>query len=82
MASKFLLVAQREYLTRVRKRAFVVLTLLVPFIIAGFGIVVGKIATSDEGTEVVDVRDISGLGIGTRLAQMSTPQLQFLPVAG
>ena len=82
MASKFLLVAQREYLTRVRKRAFVVLTLLVPFIIAGFGIVVGKIATSDEGAEVVDVRDTSGLGIGTRLAQMSTPQLQFLPVAG
>ncbi len=82
MASKFLLVAQREYLTRVRKRAFIVLTLLVPFIIAGFGVVVGKIATSDEGTEVVDVRDLSNLGIATRLAQMSTPQLQFLPVAG
>lgn len=82
MASKFLLVAQREYLTRVRKRAFVVLTLLVPFIIAGFGIVVGKLALSDEGTEIVDVRDLSGLGIATKLAQMSTPQLQFLPVAG
>lgn len=82
MASKFLLVAQREYLTRVRKRAFVVLTLLVPFIIAGFGIVVGKLALSDEGAEIVDVRDLSGLGIGTKLAQMSTPQLQFLPVVG
>ncbi|MEJ7663713.1 MAG: hypothetical protein WKG07_31360 [Hymenobacter sp.] len=32
MASKFLLVAQREYLTRVRKRAFIVLTLLVPLL--------------------------------------------------
>ena len=82
MASKFLLVAQREYLTRVRKRAFVVLTLLVPFIIAGFGIVVGKLALSDEGAEIVDVRDVSGLGIGTKLAQLSTPQLQFLPVVG
>jgi ABC-2 type transport system permease protein len=82
MASKFLLVAQREYLTRVRKKAFVVLTLLVPFIIAGFGVVVGKLALSDEGAEIVDVRDTSGLGIGMRLTQLSTPQLQFLPVAG
>jgi ABC-2 type transport system permease protein len=82
MASKFLLVAQREYLTRVRKRAFVVLTLLVPFIIAAFGILVGKLASSDEGAEIVDVRDVSGLGIGTRLTQLSTPQLQFLPVVG
>ena len=82
MASKFLLVAQREYLTRVRKRAFVVLTLLVPFIIAGFGVVVGKIAASDDGIEIVDVRDESGLGIGTQLAQASTPQFQFLPVGG
>jgi ABC-2 type transport system permease protein len=82
MASKFLLVAQREYLTRVRKRAFVVLTLLVPFIIAGFGVLVGKLATSDESAEIVDVRDTSGLGIAARLTQMSTPQLQFLPVAG
>ncbi len=82
MASNFLLVAQREYLTRVRKRAFVVLTLLVPFLIAGFGVVIGKIATSDEGIEVVDVRDESGLGIGTQLAQASTPQFQFLPVVG
>ncbi len=82
MASKFLLVAQREYLTRVRKRAFVVLTLLVPFIIAGFGVLVGKLALSDEGAEIVDVRDVSGLGIGTKLAQLSTPQLQFLPVVG
>jgi ABC-2 type transport system permease protein len=82
MPSKFLLVAQREYLTRVRKRAFVVLTLLVPFIIAGFGVLVAKLAISDESSEIVDVRDTSGLGISTRLTQMSTPQLQFLPVAG
>lgn len=82
MASKFLLVAQREYLTRVRKRAFVVLTLLVPFIIAGFGVVIGKLVVADESAEIVDVRDTSNLGIATRLAQLSTPQLQFMPVSG
>lgn len=82
MASKFLLVAKREYLTRVRKRAFVVLTLLVPFIIAGFGVLVGKLALSDESTEIVDVRDDSGLNLAARLVPLSTPQLQFVPVAG
>lgn len=82
MASKFLLVAKREYLTRVRKRAFVVLTLLVPFIIAGFGVLVGKLALSDESTEIVDVRDDSGLNLAAKLVPLSTPQLQFVPVAG
>jgi len=80
MASKFLLVAQREYLTRVRKRAFVVLTLLVPVLIAGFGLFVGKLAQSDDTTEIIDVRDESGLNIARQL--VSTPQLQFLPVGG
>ena len=80
MASKFLLIAQREYVSRVRKRAFVVLTLLVPLLVAGFGLFIGKIMESDETTEVVDVRDDSNLGIGSRL--VSTPQLQFVPVVG
>ena len=82
MTSKFLLVAKREYLTRVRKRAFVVLTLLVPVLIAAFGIVVGKIALSDSSAEVIDVRDDSGLNIARRLTEGSTAKLQFLPVTG
>ncbi|WP_254245013.1 ABC transporter permease [Hymenobacter sp. BRD67] len=80
MDSKFLLVAQREYITRVRKRAFIVLTLLVPLLIAGFGLFIGKIVQSDETTEIVDVRDDSGLGIASRL--VSTPQLKFQNVSG
>ena len=82
MTSKFLLVAKREYLTRVRKRAFVVLTLLVPLLIAGFGVVVGKIALADSSADVVDVRDESSLRIAQRLTEASTAKLQFLPVAG
>ena len=80
MPSKFLLVAQREYLTRVRKRAFIVLTLLVPLLVAGFGLFVAKIAQSDETTEVVDVYDASGLGLAGRL--VSTPQLKFQAISG
>ncbi len=80
MASKFFLVAQREYLTRVRKKAFVVLTLAVPLLVAAFGIVVYEIGKSDETTQIVDVRDDSGLGIAGRL--VSTPKLQFRPATG
>jgi ABC-2 type transport system permease protein len=81
MASKFLLVAQREYLTRVRKRAFILLTLAVPLLLAGLGVFIGKIAQSDSNsTEIVDVRDESNLGIARRL--VTSPQLQFLPVGG
>jgi ABC-2 type transport system permease protein len=78
MASKFFLVAQREYLTRVRKKAFIVLTLAVPLLIAAFGFFMVKIVQSDDdNTDVVEVRDESGLGLASRL--VSTPQLQFVP---
>jgi len=78
MASKFFLVAQREYLTRVRKKAFIVLTLAVPLLIAAFGFFMVKIVQSDDdNTDVVEVRDESGLGLAARL--VSTPQLRFVP---
>jgi ABC-2 type transport system permease protein len=81
MASKFFLVAQREYLTRVRKKAFIVLTLAVPLLMAAFGFFIIKIAQSDDdATEVVQVLDDSGLRISEQLA--STPQLVFRPVTG
>ncbi|MBF9236735.1 ABC transporter permease [Hymenobacter sp. BT683] len=81
MASKFLLVAQREYLTRVRKKAFIVLTLAVPLLMAAFGFIVVKVASSDnDSTDVVEVRDDSGLNIASRLA--NSTQLQFEPSAG
>jgi ABC-2 type transport system permease protein len=78
MASNFFLIAQREYLTRVRKKAFIVLTLAVPLLIAAFGFFMVKIAQSDDdSTDVVEVRDESGLNLAARLA--NTPQLQFVP---
>ncbi|UOQ97049.1 ABC transporter permease [Hymenobacter sp. 5317J-9] len=81
MASKFLLVAQREYLTRVRKRAFIILTLAVPLLLAGFGVFIAKIASSDnDTTDVVEVRDDSGLNVASHL--VSTPQLRFETATG
>ncbi len=81
MTSKFLLVAQREYLTRVRKKAFLVLTLAVPLLIAAFGFFMVKIIKSDEDkADVIDVRDDSRLHLAGRL--QSTPQLVFRAVPG
>ena len=82
MASKFLLVAQREYMTRVRKKAFIILTLAVPLLLAGFGVFIAKIAASDTSTDVVEVRDDSGLNLADRLIGTSTPQLRFVPATG
>ncbi|GAB3869684.1 ABC transporter permease [Hymenobacter segetis] len=81
MASKFLLIAQREYLSRVRKKAFIVLTLAVPLLLAGFGFIIAKMASSDnDTTDVIEVRDDSGLGVASRL--VSTPQLRFETTTG
>ena len=81
MASKFFLIAQREYLTRVRKKAFIVLTLAVPLLLAAFGFIVVKVASSDnDTTDVVEVRDDSGLNVAGRLA--NTPQLRFETATG
>ncbi|WP_216689899.1 ABC transporter permease [Hymenobacter siberiensis] len=81
MASKFFLIAQREYLTRVRKKSFIVLTLAVPLLLAAFGFIIAKVASSDnDTTDVVEVRDDSGLNIASHL--VSTPQLRFETATG
>ncbi|WP_324671869.1 ABC transporter permease [Hymenobacter sp. GOD-10R] len=81
MNYKFWLIAQREYLTRVRKKSFVVLTLLVPLLMAGVFAFVAKLAKSDDNSvDVVEVRDDTNLGLTSKLP--TTEQLLFLPAAG
>lgn len=59
--SKIWLIVQREYMTRVRKKSFIIMTLLTPLLLATFMILPGlMIALSDE-TETVMVLDESGL---------------------
>ena len=45
--NKILLIIQREYLTRVRKKSFLLTTILVPIIIIGFYAVIMAVAVSD-----------------------------------
>ncbi|HEX8350986.1 MAG TPA: ABC transporter permease, partial [Hymenobacter sp.] len=81
MNYKFWLIAQREYLTRVRKKSFLVLTLLVPLLMAGFFFFIAKIVKSDGDTvDVIEVRDDSDLGFANHLP--INEQILFLPATG
>src|SRR6218665_166427 len=56
---KTLIIIKREYLTRVKKRSFIVLTLLIPFLFAGLGALVGGIAVSPGSVKQIAVLDES-----------------------
>ena len=49
--NKILLIIQREYLTRVRKRSFLLTTILVPIVIIGFYAAIIAVAVSDTSEE-------------------------------
>ncbi len=71
------LVLQREYLTRVRKKSFIVMTLLTPLLIAVFyGVIVLIAVNSDAGSKKVTVIDNSGLYAAT-LKNTETLQYTF-----
>jgi ABC-2 type transport system permease protein len=72
MDNKIRIVAKREYLERVRTRTFVVMTLLVPFLMAGsFLLPMYVAAKSKPSTAVRNIRivDATGAGLGQRIAQ-------------
>lgn len=58
---KIWLIIQREYLTRVRKKSFVVMTFLGPILMASVWIVPLLLATRSEGLKVIEVLDETGL---------------------
>jgi ABC-2 type transport system permease protein len=64
---KILLIIQREYLTRVRKKSFIVLTILVPVLFIGMFAIIGYLAVKGDGLadkKKVEVIDESGLFTG------------------
>lgn len=69
--SKIGLIIQREYWTRVRKRSFLIMTLLGPLLFAGIVIVPAWLSSRDSGEEkVIAVIDESGL-LGDQLEESS-----------
>jgi len=72
--SKLWLIIKREYTTRVFKKSFILLTLLIPLGIVAFGVIVGfimsrntvqdiKVAISDPQMMISDSTEIKGYGI-------------------
>ena len=62
--NKILLVVKREYLTRVRKKSFIVMTFLTPILFAGLiGALVWISLTEESDQRFIGVIDHSGLGL-------------------
>ena len=60
-----LLILKQEYLKRVKKRSFIVLTLLVPFLFAGmFALIIFLSVSNDKEERTIAVYDASALFLG------------------
>lgn len=55
------LITKREFLTQVKKKSFIILTLLAPLMIVAFGAVIGLMFKANESHNVIQVVDKSGL---------------------
>jgi ABC-2 type transport system permease protein len=73
---KIWLIIQREYLTRVRKKSFLVISLLAPLLLGGTTIAVSKL-NSASGPDVVAVHDASGQQVASHLTD--TDEIHFVP---
>ena len=77
--NKSILILKREYLTRVRKKSFIILTLLVPFIFAAFTILPAWLAMQDdEEQRTIGVYDASNAFLD-RLENTEYTKFQFIP---
>jgi len=76
---KIWLIIQREYLTRVRKKSFLVISLLAPLLLAGTTLGIAKLNAPSSADEVA-VYDASGLNLLNNLA--ATEELRFVPATG
>ncbi len=55
------LITKREFLTQVKKKSFIILTLLAPLLLVAFGGVIGLMFKANESHSVIEVVDKSGL---------------------
>jgi len=61
---KILLIIEREYLSRVKKKSFIIMTLLGPILFAGITIIPVWLASKDKTQTTISVIDQSGLFAG------------------
>jgi ABC-2 type transport system permease protein len=77
--NKTLLILKQEYLKRVKKKSFVILTLLVPLLMAGmFALIVFLSASGDKKERTIAVFDESSLFLN-ELGQEGVTKYKFIP---
>lgn len=69
------LITKREYLTQVKKKSFVILTLLAPILMIGFGLLIAFMFKANESSSTFNVIDKSGLFVGNL---KSTKQIKYV----
>ncbi|MBK1897685.1 ABC transporter permease [Chryseobacterium paridis] len=74
------LITKREFLTQVKKKSFIILTLLAPVMIIAFGAVIGLMFKANESHSVIEVVDKSGL-FKNQLHSDSKLNYTFIPSA-
>lgn len=55
------LITKREFLTQVKKKSFIILTILAPILLIAFGSVIGLMFKANESHSVIEVVDKSGI---------------------
>ena len=77
--NKSLLILKREYLTRVRKKSFIIMTLLFPFLMGAMTILPAWLAMQDDKEErTIGVYDGTGIFLG-RLEGNEYTKFHFMP---
>jgi len=74
------LITKREFLTQVKKKSFIILTLLAPLMIVAFGAVIGFMFKANQSHNVIEVVDNSGLFKG-QLKSDEKINYVFIPTA-
>ena len=69
------LITKREYLTQVKKKSFVLLTLLAPVLMIGFAALIAFMFKANESSSTFNVVDKSGLFVGNL---KSTKQVKYV----
>lgn len=72
------LITKREYLTQVKKKSFIILTLLAPILMIGFGALIAFMFKANESSSTFNVVDKSGLFVGN-LKSNNTIKYVFVP---
>ena len=77
-----IIITKREFLTQVKKKSFVVLTLLAPILLLAFGAVIGLMFKANETHTKIEVVDNSGMfANGLKSSSFNSTTIPELAVA-